>query len=612
MGGGDFMKKVFALLGVVLAFDLAGGSTLLACTTTITTKGASADGSVMVSHSDDGHVEADSSVVYVPGKTFKPGDKRPIYPSAIANGDLADFNAFSIPRLVEDDGPEAYRHPGMPKTTPIGEVPYSDILEFLGDTNRTATYSYLEANYGIVNEWGVMFGECTNGGKASLDPIPGRRIFYSTELSELALENCKTARDAVRLIGHLIDTYGYWGTGETLPVGDRDEAWVIEMAPLPKDYMKADGLWVAQMVPDGEFFIAGNEFRIREIDPAKRNVTQMYGDNLFDVARDLGWWTVSDKDSGLMDWLATVSLGEYSHPYYSLRRVWRGLSLAAPSLNLSPWITDGTRGLTRAYPFSVVPDKKLTLADIRAIHRDHYEGTEFDLTKGTAAGPWGSPNRYLGTNDPGGDVGDPTSELAGAWERPIGAYYTNVTYINQLRPDLPYPINVVSWIALNASAESVFVPLAVAPPPPNYEVFDSRVFNLDGQAWRIFNLVGEYVNLKYSYMIRDIKAVQEKHERSDDRMVPLLQEALAPLAKENPAEALAIFSDVLNANALNIQRSWHTLFETLVLNYNQGDVNQAKPGDERHLGKTRYSDEWLEATDYFRGPTTYKPKVGVK
>ncbi|MDR3302184.1 MAG: C69 family dipeptidase [Spirochaetaceae bacterium] len=604
------MKSLKMLVLALVIFALSGLDTAFACTTTIVTKGASADGSVMVSHSDDGHIEGDSSVVFVPAKTFDPAGSRAIYAVAVAVGDLPEYHALGIPRLVLDDGPEAYRHPGLPRSLAIGAVPYRDILGFLGDTGRTATYSYLEANYGIVNEWGVMFGECTNSAKIEHMPVPQKRIFYSSELSQLALEHCKTARDAVRLIGHLIEVYGYWGTGETLPVADADEAWVIEMAPVPEDYTGANGLWVAQLVPDGEFFIAANEFRIREIDPAKRNLSQMYGDKLFDITRELGWRTVSDEQSGLMDWLATVSLGEYSHPYYSLRRVWRGLSLAAPSLNLSPWVKDGKRGLTRQYPFSVVPDKKLTLADLRAMHRDHYEGTEFDLTKGTAAGPWGNPNRYLGTNDPDGDIGDPQAELTGAWERPIGVYYTNITYINQMRPDMPYPINIVSWIALNASAESTFVPLAVAPPPPNYEVFDSRVFNLDGQAWRIFNLVGQYANLKYSFMINDINAAQAKHEGSADRMVPLLQAALAPLAKENPAEALVIFSDVLNANAMTIQRSWHELFETLVLNYNQGDVNHAQPGEARRLGRTRYHDDWLEATDYFRGPTTYKKKRG--
>ncbi|GHV82842.1 dipeptidase [Spirochaetia bacterium] len=600
--------KIIVLSAAFMAF--IGLDSALSCTTTIVTKGASADGSVMVSHSDDGHIENDSSIIYVPRITISLDGSRPVYPTAVAIDELPEYNAFLVPRLVTDSGAPGYRHPGLTRTTPIGSVPYSDILNFLNDTDRTETYSYLDCSYGITNEWGVMFGECTNGSKVNHKPIPNKRIFYSSELARLALENCKTAREAVRLIGHLIDTYGYWGTGETLPVADKDEGWVIEMAPVPENYDKAGGLWAAQRVPDGEFFIAANEFRIREIDPAKRNITQMYGDNLFDVTKDLGWWTVTDKESGLMDWLPTVSLGEYSHPYYSLRRVWRGLSLAAPSLALNPWVQDGQGGLTKDYPFSVKPDKKLTLASIRALHRDHYNDTEFDLTKGTAAGAWGNPNRYLGTNDASGDVGDPHSELIGAWERPIGEYYTNVAFINQVRPDLPYPINVISWIALDAPSESVFVPLAVAPLPPEYETYDYRVYNLDGQAWRIYNLVGEYVNLRYSFMIRDINKAQKDNEEASEQLVLTLQEALAERAKENPKEALAVLNNALNMNAMAVHRNWKLLFENLVLSYNQGEVNHAPFGEPRKMGKTRYPDSWLEATDYYRGPTTYKPKVG--
>ncbi|MDR0382572.1 MAG: C69 family dipeptidase, partial [Spirochaetaceae bacterium] len=490
----DFMKKAVALIAACALF---GNSAAFACTTTIVTKGASADGSVMVSHSDDGHLDNDSSIVYVPRAAIDPNGARLVYPSAVALENMPEYNAFLIPRIQKDDGPDAYRHPGMPRTKAIGAVPYSEIFAVLGEKDRETTYSYLDCSYGISNEWGVMFGECTNGSKATIEPVPGKRIFYSSELSRIALENCKTARDAVKLIGFLIDKYGYWGTGETLPVGDANEAWVIEMAPLPTDYDgKAGGLWVARLVPDGEFFIAANEFRIRDVDPAERNISLMYGDHLFSIASELGWFTPSTDNPELMDWLATVSKGEYSHPYYSLRRVWRGLSLMAPSLKLSPWVTDGTGGLTRAYPFSVKPDKPITLTDVIAMHRDHYEGTEFDLTKGMAAGPWGNPNRYLGPNDPGGDVGDPSAELIGAWERAIGIYYTNVTYVNQARSDLPYPINVVSWVALNASPESVFVPLPVAPLPSMYEAYDSRVFDIDGHAWQIYNLVGEYTNIK--------------------------------------------------------------------------------------------------------------------
>ena len=102
-----------------------------------------------------------------------------------------------------------------------------------------------------------------------------------------------------------------------------------------------------------------------------------------------------------------MSYGEYNHPYYSLRRVWRLFSLVVPSKEFSPWVEDG---FTRDYPFSIQPDQKLSVRDVMMLMRDHYEGTEFDLTKEIAAGPFGNPNRCYGPNDGQGDVGNPNRE----------------------------------------------------------------------------------------------------------------------------------------------------------------------------------------------------------
>jgi dipeptidase len=583
------------------------------CTTTIVGKDASVDGSVMISHSDDGHIENDSSIVYVPRVKINANGARTVYPTAVALGEMPEYNAWLCPRIQRDDGPEAYRHEDLPRTIPIGYVPYEEIFEVLGETCRNTTYAYLDGSYGISNEWGLMFGECTNGAKASCKPVPGKRIFYASELSRLALENCKTARDAIKLIGFLIDKYGYWGTGETLPVGDPNEAWVIEMAPVPLDYEgPVGGLWVSKLVPDGEFFVGANEFRIRDIDPGERNKSLMYSDHLFDVARALDWFAPSSVNPDLMDWLPTVSEGEYSHPYYSLRRVWRGLSRMAPSRKLDPWAPAADKdkeGLTRAYPFSVKPDEKITLSDVIALHRDHYAGTEFDLTKGMAAGPWGNPNRYLGPRDPSGDVGNRDVKLDGAWERPIGIYYTNVTFVNQARSDLPYPINVVSWIALDAPAESVFVPLAVARIPSMYEAYNAAVFNMDGDAWQIYNLVAEYANIKYCYMIKDINQAQDKNEKTGFELVAELQAGLTRIAPDKPTETLKKFSDALNRHALTVHGNWKKLFEQLVVRYNQGEVLDTSDPSKPVMTKVDYPESWLKETNYFTGPTKYEQNI---
>lgn len=554
------------------------------CTTTIVTKGASADGSVMVSHSNDNHF-ADQSIVYVPAKKWKKGSKRPVYVSAVAIGPVPEYNCKHTIRLVDKDRAPGYDYPDEEPSIPVGYIPQVE-----------ETYAYLDGNYGIVNEHGLMFGECTDGVFHTLPASP-ERMFYSSELSRVALERCKTAREAITLMGELIEKYGYYGTGETLPLADENEGWVMEMAPSPDG---KGGLWVAQMVPDGEFWVAGNSFRIREIytDQKAGQPVQMWGKSLFKKIEAAGERYPQDK-SLPMDWLRSVSIGEYSHPYYSLRRVWRAFSLVAPSLQLSPWLNPEEGGASKDYPFSVKPDKPITLDALKRIHRDHYEGTEFDLTKGIAAGPFGNPNRYLGPGDPTGDVGTNTVPLRGAWERAISMFYIGYTFINQVRPGIPAPLNTVCWLALNTPAESVFVPLAVAPTPKGYEQCDLSRYAPE-YAWWTYNLVGEYANLKYSYMIKDIAARAALHETEAERLVAAFTKGFKG-RDSLPKNALNDFTKRLHKLAGEIRTDWIALFGELVFKYNQGYVNT--PG---HMArKVGYPKEWLDETNYAKGPTRY-------
>jgi dipeptidase len=567
---------------IAFAFGVFLFKDVFACTTMIVTRGASADGSVFVAHSDDDDL-ADQSIVYVPAKDYPKDAKRAVHGSAVARGDLPRWNDLAIPRLVDPTRSPDYAYPGYKRSIPIGYIP-----------QVSHTYAYLDGNYGIANEHGLMFGECTDGTKIENDPEPGKRIFYSAELSRVALERCRTAKEAVQLIGELIEQYGYYGTGETLPVADDHEAWVIEMSPSPEG---TGGLWVAQRVPDGEYFIAANEFRIRDI--ITGNPDQMYGKTLFDVVERNNMRSPADK-SKPMDWLTTVSKGEYSHPYYSLRRVWRGLSLVAPSLNLSPWVKDG---ITRYYPFSIKPDVKLTLADIKRIYRDHYEGTEFDLTKGVAAGPFGNPVRYLGPKDPSGDVGNPDAKLEGSWERPISMFYAGYVFINQNKPDCPPPLNIISWIALDTPAESVFVPFAVGKMPNSYTKGDTSKFD-DESAWWAYDIVSEYSNVKYSYIMKDIQQRAAMHETSSEELISNLVEELSQLAKTNPKKASEEYSKALNKNAEKILKDWKAFSRELVAKYNQGFISNL----DNMAQKIGYPEEWLKHTNYKKGPTTYKKR----
>ena len=284
--------------------------------------------------------------------------------------------------------------------------------------------------------------ECTNGDKYQPNPVTakeaektGKHIpaFYSQELSLIVLERCKKASEAIELMGELIEEYGLYSTGETLLLADEDEAWIFEMCALPDE--KYHSAWVAQQVRDGEVFVAANEFRIRQIEDNRKYI--IYSKLLKPGLEKLGWW---NPETGTLDWLSSISNGEYNHPYYSLRRVWRVLDRVNPDLALSPWVTKGFEDVKNGsyatdYPFSIKPKCPLTLQDVFALYRDHYEGTQFDLTtKGVAAGPYGDPNRFIGQYDGNQNNITENQHMYGAWERPISVFYQGYTYVNQLRP----------------------------------------------------------------------------------------------------------------------------------------------------------------------------------
>ncbi|NCC51620.1 MAG: dipeptidase [Spartobacteria bacterium] len=568
----------------MLGIFAACASISLACTTTIVTPGASQSGAMFVTHSDDGHL-SDARIMYVPAADHEPGSERPVYYDAVSMGELEQYASFEYRRYAGASRGPDYEDPTAPQTEPIGYIP-----------QVAHTYGYLDGNYGLMNEHQLMFGECTDGSKTDNAQPGPTRLFYSAELARVALERCKTAKEAVVLIGELIDTYGLYGTGETLPIGDPEEAWVIEMVPGPKDM---PSLWAAQKVPDGEVFVAANELRIRDIDPD--NPDQLFSTNLHTVAQAMGWWKPED---GKLDWLRTVSLGEYNHPYYSLRRVWRLMNKLAPSKGFSPWVEDG---YTRAYPFTIKPDNKLSRQDVMALHRDHYEDTMFDMTKGVAAGPYGCPYRILGPYDAGGDVADPTAKLEGAWERPLSVYYCTYVYVCEGRKDLPDPIGGIFWFGNGKPAETCFTPIycgvtSVAKP---YRTCDARMYTRDSAFWT-FNFVENWAALNYASIHADIVAKRSVLEHEAAEGVKAADAQALALYKEDPEKARAYLTKFSENTAVNIFTTWQEFGDRLVAKYADGGMNY--PG--RLNDKLGYPAEWLQTTSWPNGPTSYEQRKG--
>ena len=176
-------------------------------------------------------------------------------------------------------------------------------------------------------------------------------------------------------------------------------------------------------------------------------------------------------------------------------------------------------------------------------------------------------------------------------------FYTGYTFICQWKPHLPDALAGTLWLALDRPAESVFVPLAVGPMPKGYEQGDTRSFSRD-RAWWTYNLVGNYAQLKFSYMIKDIQERAARHEAAGQQLQSDLERELANLAAKNPRKAQALRSKSLNDHANAVREDWAKLFELLVAKYAQGFVNSA----EKMAQGVGYPQQWLDKTDYAKGP----------
>ncbi len=296
--------------------------------------------------------------------------------------------------------------------------------------------------------------------------------------------------------------------------------------------------------------------------------------------------------------------GEFHHPYYSLRRVWRAQSLVAPSLNLSPWV-EGP--FTRAYPFAVKPDQKLSVNDLFAIHRDNYEGTEFDLTKGLAAGPFGDPNRFEGQAESVADKEGKLTAVVGEFERPLNIYRCVYAYVNQSRKWLPDAIGGVMWFGPDRPATAVLMPFYAGALDLPSSIQNADILKFDRNSmWTAFNYVANYSMLKYSYMIKDIQAVRDRFESSAfGRQQGLEANALALWNKGDQKGARKMLTRYSDKNANAVLDEWWKLSKNLYLKYNDGYLNTK----EAIAQPVFYPAWWLKQVGYENGPTSYQKKT---
>jgi len=474
--------------------------------------------------------------------------------------------------------PSAYHSPG--DSRPILDQTNQKKIGSIAQVQHTYAYNYL--SYGVMNEHKLAFGETTCSGRfwaASLAQN-GTALFSNEELSKIALERCKTARCAIKLMGELaVDYGGFYGEGtdvdtgsETLLIADTTEAWVFHILADPSG---KSAIWAAQKVPDDKVAMVPNTYVIRAMDLTSDDF--MLSSTAKPIAKKYGFWDGTSP----FDFSAAYSLGEYANPHYAARRMWRGYDLMAPSLKL-----DGTLTITdklSAYPFAVKPDNLLTIQDVMAIYRDYYEGTPFSLVKDElAAGPFNSPLRVASGNEE-------DTFSTGAWERPISIYRGNYAVLNICSPNG----HGVTWFCSHSPHASVFAPASTSAStevPRSYVVDATKSVDRLSLFWAASAVSNWAFGTNFKLAIKDIRAAQVQLEAPFFKLAEDL--VTTPAAQHNK-----LLADV----AAQVHTSWWDTFFDLMGKYNDGYVVTHAADGTATSTAVGYPAWWLKAASFDKG-----------
>lgn len=517
-------KPLYIISVLFLLFALISPPSSNACTSVLVTKGASKDGSCMISYSCDG--EFHPRLRIIPAADHKPGD-------------MAEIRTW---RGIKGK---------------IPQVPH---------THKVV---------GLINEHQLALGETTAGGRPELVNKDG--MFHYYPLMLITLQRAKTAREAIDVLTSLVEKYGYASEGESISIADKEEAWLLEIFGTGPGGKGA--VWVAIRIPDGHICATANMSRIREF-PLNDPENCRYSKNVISFAIKKGFY--NPKSGKPFSFSEAYNPPTEEQIRYSSRRVWSIFRRLAPSLKLSPDFSSNKKG-ARPYDLHVKPDYKMGVRDVIAMHRDHYEGTPFDMTKDISAGPFGAPDRWRPMK---WEVDGKTY----AWERPISTQQAAYVYVSQSRADVPDAIGGINWYGLDNPYTNVFVPFytSITELPISYTTGTLRRFSRDS-AWWAFNFVANYANLRFSYMIKDIQKVQSEIEDLEFELQPVVEATARTLLKKDPAMVQKYLTSYCVGNAESAVKKWWELGDFLITKYNDGYI-QEKPGRAKEIG---YPDAWL-------------------
>ena len=531
------MRKIVLVLLSVLSLSSA-----FACTNFIVGKKASADGSVFVTYNADSY-----------------GAFMPLY-----HYPAAKHEAGEMCKVFEWDTNKY-----------LGEIP-----------EAPETWNVI----GNSNEWQVTIGETTFGGREEMTDSTG--IIDYGSLIYIALQRSKTAREALQVMTSLVEQYGYYSGGETFSVADKDEVWMLEMMGCGPDRTKEQGrsVWVAVRIPDDAVAAHANQSRItkfldgRYVQVKMQDLLKKYpvngkkpvpnlmvcSDNVVSYARAMGWYDGKDAD---FSYNAAYAVPDFSGRRYCEARVWSFFNRFADDFSEYVPYAAGIEKDTKEMPLWIIPNKKVTLQDLRDAMRDHYEGTPFALDSAgdIGGGMFRMPYRVSPLSFKSHDV-----EYFN--ERPISTFQTAWSFISQMRSSLPREVGACFWFGNDDGNMVAYTPMysCITRRPLCFsdEGADDVTFSIDNAFW-VCNWVSNMVYPRYEMMFPSLQAVRDSLDQSYERLQPEIEAKALALA--TPEERISFLTDYSCQKGDEMIARWQKLAFFLIVKYNDMVV---KPTDD--------------------------------
>jgi dipeptidase len=506
------------MIAAAMCAALLADMEAVACTDLLAGKKATVDGSVIISYAADSHT---------------------LY------GELYRWPATAWPKGAMLDVVE------WDSGKPLGKIPQVE-----------HTCSVI----GNMNEYQVAITESTWGGREELRDSTGL-IDYGS-LIYIALQRAKSAREAIRIMTDLVRDYGYCSEGESFSIADKNEIWIMEM--IGKGAGNKGAVWVAIRIPDDCISAHANQARIRQI-PFDDKENCLYAPDVVSLAREKGYFKGKDDRD--------FSFAEAYNPYDfgGLRaceaRVWSFFRKFDKTMDDYLDFIKGDPG-KQPLPLYIKPDRKLSVQDIQNCMRDHYEDTPLDMTKDAGAGPFKAPYRWRPMNF----TVDGKKYVN---ERAIATQQTGFVIVAQMRNRLPDEVGGILWFGVDDADMTVFTPLycSILDSPECYRAGNGDLLNFSWtSAFWIHNWVANMAYHKYSFMIGDIRKVQQELENNFRKTLPAIDKAALELLAESPAEARKFLTWYSVTAADNAAGRWKKLGEYLLVKYIDGNVKKEENG----------------------------------